>query len=692
MYACMYVCSHLPLKHLHFVAPAVDPCRSSIATLPSMGDPSSDSSGVAQPAVLQLAELNQRSASLGSWDIGIFAPEIHEWTYTQKHTQQKIQGAAFRCLLVSLTNPSHYAKGEIPMRSNRREPLEQAKKKLAENKCFRMSAVHFQSNCAQEYLHAPLKFVVDLSRTKLDPLLSKEDGQVIQAQPSLTLSEINELQQNQRFDVTALVEKVSDPRPTQNNRIRRHIQIIDQSDSKVQVTTWTFWTDAVPSKEHSAMIDILRTVEGTARPLAFFALTGKKSGQGFSIENSNDFFIVEATSDRASKLTTIALQLHETPAEEREVLQVGFGSGRSYADEQGRETFCKMLTSMERKTDIRSIDEEATLWQLNWAEIAWPEGSESDLLTKDGRLFFLTDVRDITGPGPKVRVNEASALALAQVSSKEEFLELHAAGKQSFPVMATVKILREVTRREVKVESGGSHSAQQGHEYINFTVVNALDQPLQERPTQATLELLPLMPHVEHDSACILPSALQMVKACSHYAFQVRASCGAPTSPLLLPCQKIISLVKSTKPSTPHPLGAGFKVVTRDIEDMLGDDLNDSPSATTPKFVLSSTCTLENLTSYKLDPPRGGTQHALVTITGKIDDVFVVDQVQLLDPGEAAEAKRSLSQLLHLAVRIYQKDSKRNCPWDNNMSPVQAKRCRVLGRSPTGPPIEGNSA
>jgi hypothetical protein len=92
-----------------------------------------------------------------------------------------------------------------------------------------MSAVHFQSNCAQEYLHAPLKFVVDLSRTKLDPLLSKEDGQVIQAQPSLTLSEINELQQNQRFDVTALVEKVSDPRPTQNNRIRRHIQIIDQS-------------------------------------------------------------------------------------------------------------------------------------------------------------------------------------------------------------------------------------------------------------------------------------------------------------------------------------------------------------------------------------------------------------------------------------------------------------------------------
>ena len=374
------------------------------------------------------------------------------------------------------------------------------------------------------------------------------------------------------------------------------------------------------------------------------------------------------------------------------VLETAIGSGRNYKDEMGRETFCKMLMSMTSKTNIRSIDEEDTLWQLNWAEISWPEGSESDLCTKDGsRLFFLTDVRDITGMAPRVRVNEASALELAQVSSKEEFLAQHAAGKQTFPVIATVKILREVVKQK-DAGGGGSHSAQESREYINFTVVNALDQPLQERPTQATLDLLPLMPHVDHDSACILPSALHMVKACSHYAFQVRAPCGADTPPLMIPCQKIISLVKSTKGSTTQPLGTGFKVVTRDIEDMLGDDLTDSPSTTTPKFVLSSTCTLENLTNYKLDPPRGGTQAALVTITGKIDDVFVVDQVQLLTADEAAKAKQSLSQQLQLAIRMNQKDFKRNSPWDDSMSPVQAKRCRVLGRSPTGPPIDANTA
>ena len=182
------------------------------ANSPAVASTSADSSGVSQPAGLQLAELNQRSASLGSWDIGMFKPEIHEWTYSDKKTLKQVNGAIFRVLLVSLTHPNHYAKGEIFMRNEKKEPLEQAKKKYAENKCFRMSAVHLKSNSAQEYLHTPLKFVVDLSRTRLDPLLSTVEGQLIQAQPSLTLSEINELQQNQRFDVIALVEQVGDPR------------------------------------------------------------------------------------------------------------------------------------------------------------------------------------------------------------------------------------------------------------------------------------------------------------------------------------------------------------------------------------------------------------------------------------------------------------------------------------------------
>ena len=45
--------------------------------------------------------------------------------------------------------------------------------------------------------------------------------------------------------------------------------------------------------------------------------------------------------------------------------------------------------TMVGKTDIRSVDEEDTLWQLNGAEVVGPEGSKDKLCRKDAsKLFF----------------------------------------------------------------------------------------------------------------------------------------------------------------------------------------------------------------------------------------------------------------------------------------------------------------
>ena len=53
------------------------------------------------------------------------------------------------------------------------------------------------------------------------------------------------------------------------------------------------------------------------------------------------------------------------------------------------------------------------------------------------------------------------------------------------------------------------------------------------------------------------------------------------------------------------------------------------------RYQISAICTMENLTSYKMDPPRGGAQHALVTLSAMMGDVFVVDQVQILSAPDA---------------------------------------------------------
>ena len=88
-----------------------------------------------------------------------------------------------------------------------------------------------------------------------------------------------------------------------------------------------------------------------------------------------------------------------------------------------------------------------------------------------------------------------------------------------------------------------------------------------------------------------------------------------------------------------------------------------------------------------MDPPRGGKRDALVLITAKSNDSFVTESVQLLTPEEAAEVKQSLLKLLQLAMHIHVRDRKRARQWNDEFSPLIARKCSRIGRSPTDLPL-----
>ena len=123
-----------------------------------------------------------------------------------------------------------------------------------------------------------------------------------------------------------------------------------------------------------------------------------------------------------------------------------------------------------------------------------------------------------------------------------------------------------------------------------------------------------------------------------------------------------------------------------DVEGMLGTE-NPNEVSAKKKYTLSALCTMNNLPQYRLDPPRGGTQHALVIVTAKTDVSFVIESVQLLSSDEAAQAKQSLLKLLHMAMHIHGRDRKRTVEWTDDFSPVTARKCKRVGRYPTDAPL-----
>ena len=125
-------------------------------------------------------------------------------------------------------------------------------------------------------------------------------------------------------------------------------------------------------------------------------------------------------------------------------------------------------------------------------------------------------------------MNEKNALALSRLSDRDAFLAEHADGKQLFPVMAAVEILRSV-----KEASDDVHLADQ--KFTNLVIVHATDQPLSEAPSKATANLIPLLKDFKDDTSAILPAALHMVKDSAQYAFTVTAN--GLGKEIVIPCQ-----------------------------------------------------------------------------------------------------------------------------------------------------------
>jgi hypothetical protein len=156
--------------------------------------------------------------------------------------------------------------------------------------------------------YSPLKLMVDLGKTHVDPLLEGCCGiDNLQAQPPMTLREVQELSQSQRFDVTALVARVDDnPREIPASRRVINVQLLDASGpgGKAQEVTFGFFYDHPPSGADLATIGILCHKSGEA--LSFFGLQSRRVDGGFSLRNSKDFFVVEAVGERAAQLEATA--------------------------------------------------------------------------------------------------------------------------------------------------------------------------------------------------------------------------------------------------------------------------------------------------------------------------------------------------------------------------------------------------
>ena len=172
---------------------------------------------------------------------------------------------------------------------------------------------------------------------------------------------------------------------------------------------------------------------------------------------------------------------------------------------------------------------------------------------------------------------------------------------------------------------------------VNMVIAHAADQPFGEAPTQATMKVIPFLHHLAQDTSSILPPPIHMVRQPSQYAMQVVYKSCKSAEEVVMPCQNVLCLIRSKKPPKTDPIAIGFKLTTDGVE-YIQHTVGEHPSAVQEYTVTAFRCT-EHVTVYRLDPPRGAPQHALVTLSSVVVGTPVVDQVQHITQGGGRKGK-----------------------------------------------------
>jgi len=659
-----------------------------------------------------LSFLNDATRKFASWEVSVARPRIAEYTYYWEGRQRT--GKIFHCTLVSVPDDTQYCSAEVrKTKGIALDVLEKALKEFQAGFRFRMSKVALNSKAKPEYNNAACKIVVDLTNTTMTKIL--HTGTTITPQPSITCAECLDFNKVQAFDITALVESVSEKRNVNGNRRVRDVYLIDGTLStttaakqasgvspptepkqagdvslptepkelirpKVQV-----FYEAKSNGDDPEFVKALLEAKGHPKPFHFYGLTAQFKDNGYIIETMRGgYFITPATGSRAEALVrdhqSILAAKENTTV--RTLEKKWEGLDEELIGEPGQETFCAHLADMSKPTGISALDDKPTVWQTNWV---FPTLEPGTMLNNKGRLWLTVTLEDLTGQ-TTVTMDEKTALSLSGREDADGFLQAVSDGDPVFPSMLSAKIVRRLKTIPQGDESAGVTDAQQEVTFVNNHIVEVSRQDTNVSRTDTCLTLIDMLRTSAAMSSAILPASLGMVMPSKLYPLLVQYP--IPDVPPQS-CKKIWVLIKATKKSTctDHP---PYQVVTDDVEDVLDAAERDVSLQNVKKtYKMITMCSKDNRSTLMLTPSHGKHVHALAVITAVNGNTLYAENVESLQQNEKDDLAKAICQEMTLATRLMQHTfSSKSTKWDETTSPIASSRCRALGRSPTGPELD----
>ena len=536
----------------------------------------------------QLAELlNQEAGLTSEIELKVVHTQVIEYSYKANNgdqvTSQKVQ------VVLQSKIPEQYCLGvaKLQKKTGDKAELKKIQDRWQTGTTWKFKAIKLL-NEKSPFIHITCRVTIDLRNSQVQALL-QSTGFPEAPVPTITIADVLQLRQMQRFDLMAIPAGIIAERGSKTGMRIADVRLVD--GSKQTSTTTECAYASLPLTlffKNETELNLFKNNIGST-PMLFMCLSGTRKPDRVEVSTIKDQSWLQAAA--GTKCATMAGEAammcgdHANLKDVATLQEFNASSSIDYTSPMATLTACRLVDPTCATPSSILGDATEHLYQLNHVYVIPPSKTDA-IKTDDGRLFARLEVWDYS-KNISLAFRSKAMLHLASLGDdqQQQYEELVANGELRHPVLASLRLQMQ-TKTKKPDASPTKPSQTQFDNLLSSVVVEAVPCTFINIPNDSVQAIHGLLAGFLQTSDRLAAVPLDTLKP---PPFCNMLANGEPAA-------KALTLLHFTQRGNGKQLSNGFRIVTERVQDPTAGATTEFTNAN--QYAIVALCTVEKVTDF----------------------------------------------------------------------------------------------
>ena len=440
------------------------------------------------------------------------------------------------------------------------------------------------------FIHITCRVTIDLRNSQVQALLQSTGFPEAPA-PTITIADVLQLRQMQRFDLMAIPAGIIAERGSKTGMRIADVRLVD--GSKQTSTTTECAYASLPLTlffKNETELNLFKNNIGST-PMLFMCLSGTRKPDRVEVSTIKDQSWLQAAA--GTKCATMAGEAammcgdHANLKDVATLQEFNASSSIDYTSPMATLTACRLVDPTCATPSSILGDATEHLYQLNHVYVIPPSKTDA-IKTDDGRLFARLEVWDYS-KNISLAFRSKAMLHLASLGDdqQQQYEELVANGELRHPVLASLRLQMQ-TKTKKPDASPTKPSQTQFDNLLSSVVVEAVPCTFNNIPNDSVQAIHGLLAGFLQTSDRLAAVPLDTLKPSPFYNMLANGE----------PAAKALTLLHFTQRGNGKQLSNGFRIVTERVQDPTAGATTEFTNAN--QYAIVALCTVEKVTDFSI--------------------------------------------------------------------------------------------